>query len=45
MTQSMLQMNPTVPKTLIGGKSRTVSKPFLTSTLKATELDKAIVGI
>ena len=44
-TNNMLQMNPTVPNTLIGGKAFTVSIPYLSRPAYATEFDNAIVGM
>ena len=44
-TKSIEQMKPTVPNTLIGGKSLTGSLPFFSSALYATELAIAMVGM
>ena len=44
-TKSIARMKPTVPKTRIGGKSLTVSNPFFSRMLYATEFERAIVGI
>ena len=44
-TKSILQMKPTVPNTLIGGKSLTVSNPFFARIWNATEFERAMVGI
>ena len=44
-TNHMAMIKPTVPKTLIGGKSFTMSIPAFCNALKATELDNANVGI
>ena len=44
-TNHMVAINPTVPITLIGGKSVTVSRPFFFSVVKATVFDNASVGI
>ena len=41
----MVAMKPTVPSTRIGGKSFTVSKPLFFSTVNATVLAKAMVGM
>ena len=44
-TKSIAMMKPTVPNTRIGGKSFTVSYPFLSRIPKATEFESAIVGM
>ena len=44
-TNHMVIMNPTVPNTLIGGKSFTVSSPWFCRILNATVLDNARVGM
>lgn len=44
-TNHITTMKPTVPKTLIGGKSLTVSRPCDFSMLKAVVFDNAKVGI
>jgi hypothetical protein len=38
-------MKPTVPKTRIGGKSLSVSKPFFFNIVNATVLERAMVGM
>ena len=44
-TASMLQINPMVPNTRMGGNSLTGSPPVRVMMLNDTELDKATVGI
>ena len=41
----MDRMKPTVPKTRIGGKAFTVSKPAWVKALYETELPNAMVGM
>ena len=45
LTNHMAAMNPTVPKTRMGGKSFTVSKPLRLRIEKATVFDRAMVGM